>query len=376
LICAVGWSLWPSSLGRYDGFARSWPMMIGAACVALGVARAVDRNPAANQRYADWLRNTPWSWPKPLPQGAVLPTFLDAMWLGVLTILFSTDPTIRFDLPPAMALLGYSLGLSAASMKRALHPELYVVAFSLLGAVNFRNMPWLEIPLMIAALMGASFAMRKTLQQFPHWNDPLPRSPLRHSPALRELRNAWPFAQLSPQRLRKPIPPSHAVLIGTLCCALIWTFFPPGMDRTDDSPITLFSPGMSFLSIVLFPFYAGLHGWIVGLLREQFLSYGISAPLTLRGRWQTGLFIIPRHDRKHIVPPLLGLIAAGMTVLLGLLGLDGSAQAGLITAVILSLALGLPPSPERARFTSAGRLIRPTYNEGALIRSPRKETAR
>jgi hypothetical protein len=132
---------------------------------------------------------------------------------------------------------------------------------------------------------------------------------------------------------------------------------------SSDEPLQLFL-------LLVHPLLFGIIAWVFGNIRLLSSGWGIASPLTLRGRFRTGLLIIPHYDIRHVVPITLGLVAALLSAVMQTLRLDIHAQAGLIAAVTLPLALGLPPSYESWRLTSEGRLV-PTRADDDLPRRSR-----
>lgn len=301
-----------------------------------GFGRMLTFHPSFNDRYRKWLETAPWHPGMPLPLGPVELGLRDLLVLAPAAALahyVSGGPAMG---PPLIFGVCYLFSMLAPLADKGWWAFSLMVGFAGL----FRAAPY---PPVMAALVVAMYAVAR--MGLKH-SLPRPGAKKPDPPSATNL--GAPFEQLAPVPPPKPIPLPHAVayaaLVGWWAYALCGSLGRE-MKRGD---------------VVIMTSFAGA---AVALIRFSTYAIGSEAPLGLRARWVTRRWIVPGYDQILVAPLVVFAAAAGLPWALAKTVDSVALVAGVSGAIVLLLALALPPT--RARWLLTGHRHIPRLRSGA-----------
>jgi hypothetical protein len=296
-----------------------------------GFGRVLSFHPFVNAGYAKWLATAPWRPGMPLPLGPVHLVGRDLLVLVPLAALAQFASGGSWWVPLLVFGVCYLLSIWLAFWGRGWWA--YALAWGIAGLLAAAGHPPVFAALLVVMHVVARAGLRHSL----------PRQELKAVDKPSAAGLGSPFEQLAPVPPPAPIPPAHAaayaVLAGWWAYGVVGFVWPDA--RRDE--VAMFT--------VLFGVSAALIRWGVYAL-------GTESPLGLRGRWATGRWVLPGYDRILVAPGVVLLAGTALPVALARTAVPPALLAGACGAVVLLLALALPPTRARWRLTGHHHLFR------------------
>lgn len=329
--------------GRHDPeiVLPSYAILVGFAAL-YGFGRVMTFHPAYNVRYSKWLETAPWHPGMPLPLGPVQLGARDVLVLGPTAALAHYAPGGSALVPLLVFGVCYLTPLTAPLMGKGW----WAFALSAGFAGLFRAGP--HFPIMAGVLAAMYAVARAGLKHS------LPRPTETKPDAPSAARLGEPFEQLAPVPPPKPIPLPHAVAYAAL--AGWWAYCLCGSLLSE----------MKRMDVVVLTSLAGM---LAAFIRFCAYAVGSDSPLGLRGRWVTGRWIIPGYDQILVAPLIVFVAGAALPSALAKVIPSVAVVCGVCAAVVLLLALALPPTRARWLLTGHRHMARRTAGgDGKLIR--------
>jgi hypothetical protein len=294
----------------------------------------------------------PWRPGISLPFGSVLPTWVDAIVMGVLLLLALELGAVAAPVTIFIAAAApYSLGFVPALSAAGLHRHVYAMAGLLGVAVLVWPSVWGVLAVALVGLaVGVHGAKRSldALRQGAEWkpDSELGLGAMFLQNVLKGIGHAeptplgWPYGGLSPRDPGPRLSRERAVLIPLVIGWLMFVFL-----SLDEEPEPL-APGTGLLL-----------GFGAGVVRLLIYAWVRHWPVSPWARVRLGVLIVPRYDVVFIGP----LAAAGAAALVWwVLRVAGAPIAVVIAApfvVALWIVLLCPPTQGRWELTGAHRMV-------------------
>lgn len=307
-----------------------------------GAWRVVWFHPVYQPEYLGWLRQTPWSHEKPLPGGPIHLVPQDGVFVGLLTALACLHQVEYAFAIPVSFLISYIVFWEISFLTTKHFKHAYLMAFVLSGAIPFWNSPLgLSIVLALLLLVGAH-GIRMTLHNFDAWSGRSEQvtSLWNNSKGKCDKLLGWPYDRLAP----------------TL---------------SDDEPSYSWSAALSFLLswwsflvvAVIVPHELGavavacVFAGLVMIVRYAKYLAGYSPPLSLRGRFLTGRWILPGFDIVYLAPLLILLLSGSVFLCAVLWNLPYCVAVAIISGGSLLIALQCPPDLNEWKLTGGHQIV-------------------
>jgi hypothetical protein len=335
----------PSGGNADEIFASVPPIALVLGAIAYGFYRVGAFHPLVRDGYYEWLQQTPWTHPKPLPLGPVHLAWQDVVLVGVAALSAYPEYGGTRSLGVAQAFLfTYLFSLAICLFRTCETACAYAVWFGLGWMALFHDG---GLPFWAAAVLTytAGFAgIRRSFRD-------LLASVFIARNLLPSLSNnssfGWPFGRLTPRDRSLRIPRVDAVIFALLGWWATFVFERLTAEITKDEPWGLLFP---MLSILVVP-------WVILARIRAFRVWQYLPPISLAGRAATGRWIIPAYDRVFVAPILAALAWYLAPFVLYRAGLDWSVAvpAGFALALLSVLAVG----PDRRHWwlTAESRLV-------------------
>jgi hypothetical protein len=316
-----------------------------------GLYRVRCFHPNLHSDYRNWLAQTPWKHPQPLPLGPVLLAWQDAILIGtVMVIAVSLYGWSGSVLLLELFFFAYFLALIVALATTEERPAMYAMTFGI-GAMILTSKSELQYFLWCAFTYAAGWmGLRRSWKRFPWSFDSsilIAGDKSRRSTNKSEL--GWPFKSLSPEPAPEFLPPVQraiaiSLLAGWLVYAVVtWFVEMAGQRRPVEGP----PHGLAALFVV--PWFV-----LARIVACDPATY--VPPISLAGRIRTGQWIIPGYDQVFIAPALALSVLAFLPPTLAALhmGLGICNGATVTVAVLITCTLG--PSRRRWILTGSHRI--------------------
>jgi hypothetical protein len=284
-----------------------------------GFWRISSFHPAYQAEYRSWLERSPWTYKAALPAGPIWLVWEDLLPLGGLAVMGAFLGPLAPYQALGMFLFGYLTALASVAFRTGTKGFGYLVLIGL--GLGLRA--WQE-PKVMLGMLGVFYligilGLRFALKQFP-WSVSRDSTRPGSTPDAQENQCGWPFDQLRP-----PIEPDTSLskIDGLMTGLLVgWFFF---------AAESLFSDRAIQVALVQKTFPIAIGGLAVSRLFQY--TAGYAPPISLMGRIRTFRWIIPGYDKIFLAPLL--------TILVGVLALDGFRPPGLDDLVVLPIALAV-----------------------------------
>lgn len=309
--------------------------------VVYGLYRSIAFHPVWRAPYRNWLAVSPWRPGLPLPLGPVHLVWQDALFMAVLVALAVIVSHAHPAIPLIAVLGGYLLGMTA-NLIRTRQPRSVLVILAIIPLTWYVwDRPWLILLVTAVGWLIGTWGLQRSWRSLP-WG--LLDDPSRAKPDSASL--GWPFDRLNAHEPRAPIR-TRSVMIGALLVGwYVFSFFhcydEPGWRKAET--ITM--------GIVMF-------GFVVAFVRALVYCGGRHAPLPLRARIRLGRLLLPGYDRALVAPLLTATTAIAGPVVLGAFKLYDPLTGGIMTAVLLMMGFGLPPTLRKWQLTGHFRISIP-----------------
>ncbi len=334
-------------------FARSAPPALFVAAVAYAVFRVWAFHPSLRPGYRQWLAQTPWRHPAPLPLGPVHLTAADAALLGGAFVAAWPFYGVSLALEPIQAFLAvYLVLLLAALLVTAEWAAAYGIWFGLGAMVLARDSVWPYFAAAGVAYAAGWIGLRRPLTRFPRELPEVKLVGLTGEQFMAQFSAtracAWPFGYLAPGAAPVMTVRGHALALAALGG---WTAYVVGAVIPWPGHIHGMS-GHFFLHSVLSP---------VGFIQiSLYHLHQHRPPINLAGRMFTGRWIVPGYD-QIFVAPLLSL-AVMMLAPFGVLCWELNQAIAFPAAFAFALFILLTAGPSRRRWFLTGRFrVRPGF---------------
>jgi hypothetical protein len=288
-------------------------IILGFAAGSHALYRLWRFHPACNQRYAAWLRLSPWTADKPLPLGPVHLVWQDVVLVGLIMAFAKWHAGVNPWVPIVVFGLvyfgGMTLLLAATGMR--IHSLLLGILWPALILPVVKSWPIFVSMAMLAVVYHGHWA---ALRRFP-WN-PLVSARVREntssvwqtevhilpgaSGGMTSPKVGWPFMPLSPnvQKLQSAsISLSTAVAVSLLIAW--WTYCVVVRFQWPPMPAAIL-----FFSVV------------AAVMRVVIYRAPILPPFNVWGRIASGRLIVPRFDQVLLTPVAVVIVGiAGATII-------------------------------------------------------------
>lgn len=313
--------------------------------------RAIYFHPIENRRYGQWLADSPWQHPQPLPLGPLHLVWQDALLILLAAALLPTELLSAWSVPIAFLLM-YCFAHGYSFFRMRIYQPVFVMAL-LLGALILAipNAKWCA--LFALAMYGAAcWGIQRLLARLsdgeeipPHLGWGLPTE--RVEPLL-----GWPVPPMATERFQWTI--SHADAI-RLAVAVAWLFFCVAWQCRDATRI---EQGLqnALATIAVVAMATRVLIYVVGYL----------PPISLLGRFFTGRWIIPGYDVVFVAPLAAALTAWALPKAALALGVSSEIFYAASAGVVVWLTLALPPHRGDWQLTGHHRIayrLRPAVYE-------------
>lgn len=328
------------------------------ACIAMfgfGVRRSVWFHPAAQPKYHDWLKLTPWNARKPLPLGPVCVSWEDGSMLILLSALFAwAIPFAWFA--PLMAYAVPCIGVYSWILLRIENYRPVYFAWLTLGAavwVASLNNPAYVVVVILIAYAILVWAAVHSLRGFP-WN-------LEHAPEI----NTGHYRLLTGVAVRDKgffLSPAWALMVGWWMYAALHCAIELKAGLSDREPRGILLVVYAVIAVFsVLPFY-----------RAYFEN--VSSPVSFFGRFTHGPLVVPAYDGMRLLPLVALAIGGALPIWLFAQEVPLKYNLGLCAAgEILLLSLG--PDPKKWHLTAKLRIQLPEREKAALNAEPQKPRA-
>lgn len=347
---------------------------LGISGLAYGALRVWHTHPQTNEDLRKMLAAAPWGWPRPLPFGPVRLTLQDAVAVVAATwwadlLLHSLWPSAMFV---AVMLIAYCWMVASVCGATEVPAAAAGIALCGAGMVAFALTPWLAGSFLLFAVVIAWWGIGRSLRRFHFWSGQLDdgrRVPdgWTWSGESKSKSLGWPHGVLNPIR-RGPVVPIGKVTLNCLLLGCwIWAVCHLAVTIEAALPKTEYDfSGFDFRPWYSVPIFVG---GFAALLRLTSYVGSVRAPLSLWGRVWNRRYILPGYDEIVLVPLLLVVSGAAMSIV----GLRASLPLewflAVTTASLLLLATGIGPTLEEWRLTSRGHLRQTTSGGEKLIQT-------
>jgi hypothetical protein len=335
---------------REEGLQRMLHMrdtLAGLAMAAYGIFRVMAFHPLFRNKYREWLEQTPWAAPKPLPLGPIHLIWQDAVILGIVLLALHDSPQGRL-LVLGSFLLAYLLTLGFSFWLTGPWWMGYLVLAGLALSILLANDPLGSFGVLVAVYLMTVVGTNIALRRFP-WPESKPLEDFKRAFTGNKAVWAkpivsWPFTMLL------DVPPPHKVLprdgfLAPLLAA--WWVFAIAWNVPDAEARNM---------LLIAPF---LYGTAFGVMM-RLIRYigGFRPPISLFGRFATGRIIIPGYDHV-LLAPLCMLLTAACGLVIGIkLGPDYHIYVfPLAMALVFSIGLNGGPSLRAWQLTGRHRTI-------------------
>ena len=317
-------------------------LLFGAA--VYGLIRAAAFHPFCYPAYRNWLATTPWGPGTPLPLQPVHLAWQDAVVITALTALSLRHPEVNPWEP--LTVFGFIYLLVTAITLLMRQPAIAVV---LLGGLPLVFLPAMQggravgvlAMLYVIAFVGTRHALA-TLASHPDPDDG-ERQWLLCRAAARVV--GWPFRQLGPAELPRPIGVGTCLLVSLL--AGWWVYAVASRLLQPGLPPALFLPQIGLMVAVP-----------IALIRVSNYVIGYVPAVGVLGRLTSGRLIVPGYDKIFVAPALVLFAGFELPRLLVRTPLDLATSAAVLLAACLLLGLLLGPTRSDWQLTGDHRLCR------------------
>lgn len=294
-------------------------------------------HPCENSAYLHWLRTTPWAIDRPLPFGPVLPCWSDLLVLVIFVTFYAYGPVAHVAWIPVVFIWSY-VGLTAMCLCGAgyLRTSLAIGVAAIAAGLSYAQ-PLLVLAITLVALGIVCVGIRHCLGRF-HELPLRPWEVEKHRALIFQGPNAQPRLDIEDD-----IGKSHKLLHADkiepitgygVCVVLTLSVGSLGYVL---SKAAIEEQKLKWVAgyTIFFVFFVVLIRWA---------AYAGKAPISLRGRWRTGRWIISAYDRMFIAPAVIGVCA--IAVWFGLQAVATPIQwtTASTVAITMLLATGMGPS--------------------------------
>lgn len=321
----------------------------------IGVLRVRLFHPVYDLEYRNWLKLTPWRSPLALPVGPIHLVPQDALWIGIILLVWHHPQFARLYLPICF-LFGYLGMILASCLATGLFGFVYLLAFGMGEVVRRWYDPFSAVCVAAWLYLAAWIAIRAMLTRFPwelswYWQQPTMQT-LAEETKRRMM--GWPFDQLHGRETDRAISPIHGTLVGLL---LGWWLF--CIDALITNPLDAY--------IMM---HMALFGLTAAFLFVRTFGYWLDyrPPISFWGRLWTLRWIIPRYDHILVTPLLICLTSTLLPGVLAAWGVTGDHAAIVASAAVALLGLNMPPSFEQWRLTGFHRIVPGTINKQEFVK--------
>jgi hypothetical protein len=322
--------------------AQATPMRLGTLALwaaSYGVFRVWATHPRWNLRYWTWLAASPWRATQPLPLGPVHLVGQDAVFAGILTALALTVSRADALVPLAAILGGYVVALAVSLGATRQDRETGIMLFLFPGVAFVWGHWWLLLALLALLYVIAIHGLRRSWQRFP-WDlhDRL-------GPAAVPTRQlGWPFDLLNAHEPPKPFSGGLVFLVALLVGLYVFTWL-----HCQPDPAFWDATGVAYT-------IGGL-GSGVALVRLVVYRFRHAPPLSLWARIVLHRLVIPGYDRMLLAPLTLAATAIAGARLCLWAAVYPPLAAAVMTTLVLTLAVILPPTRRNWQLTGQHRLL-------------------
>jgi hypothetical protein len=328
------------SLGPVDKPATWQIFIVLGSTLLYAVFRCIYFHPVENRQYGNWLADSPWRHPQPLPLGPLHLVWQDVVLVSIWSALLPAEMFTRWTVP-FLFLLAYCLGIGLTLCRMGVYRPVYVMGL-FLGAFV------LALPSAIGC-MAAALAIYASaywgIQLLGELSDggEIPQNigfglPTGDTEPLL----GWPAPPACTERYAWNITHSNAIQFAAV---VGWLFFCVAWQGRD---ITGIEEGLQNT--------LGLITVLAVVVRTLIYVVGYLPPISLLGRVFTWRWIIPGYD-KVLVAPLVTLVAAGILPMAGnAVGLPNVFAYPVAASVVVWLALALPPTRRDWQLTGQHRI--------------------
>jgi hypothetical protein len=318
-----------AGLVKYVGGAAQ--VLLGAMC---GLMRS-SYHPIENPKYRTWLETSPWNYHKPLPLGPVHLLLSDWIILVAWTAIAGLTLQSTALYLPMVFLTAYLVVSLGPLFKTDQEAPALILAFGLMAVVRFWQFPIAATALLLGLYVVAYLGLMRSLKSFP-W-------PREEKPLLTDF--GWPLNRLGPKRKEIQASFGKALVIAFLVAGWVHAI----MSHMAEGRIAFDEPGTPALLMALIGAFSGLVRWCI-------YAVGYASPISLRGRFWTGRWIIPKHDGVFLSMLMLPVIGAATQAALFQLHWPGMYCVPVCVFVILLAAMALPPNRRQWQLTGEHRM--------------------
>jgi len=318
-------------------------VLLLVACLLHGIGRATRTHPCFDGEYLAWLRTTPWTSAKPLPQGPVHLVWEDAVIMSFFAIVslilpaFVVPKLILTAFAAYLAVITLSLWITDASGHG------YLCALGLGFVVLYLKRAEIALAICLIVYVIAFLGLRRSLANLSWALLTLPRAKEDLLKKFRQAQIGWPYqrimADVSRNRLVNSADAVLCVLLGAF-----WLYACASL---------AFNPAQRQVLLALVLCFAPL---ITSLVRLSIYTLGYVSPISFWGRLFTLRPLVPRYDVVFLTPLLA--VACGIAALAAFWGRVPDEITLLVPAAVAILVnlLG-PPGLRRWRLTGGHRLV-------------------
>src|ERR1043166_1462235 len=318
-------------------------VLIAGAAGVFAMFRLVRFHPACNDRYRNWLEQTPWTADKPLPGGPAHIVWQDMAVIGALTLFAGLHPKVNPIWPALVFALVYlvAMTLLLAATRQRTHFLILGFLWPALFLPAMRGWPQGVLSL---ALLGIIWhGHRATLRAFP-WEFPGGGSIWQiPAPALgveKVQRIGWPYKELSVKVGFKPTSLTTCFFISILFGW--WTFCIMAAGGI---------PSVSGAILVL--------AIVVATGRLLLYLSPVGPSFNVWGRLAAKQFVVPGFDVVFLSPAAAILLAVLAEIVVRSMGFVGAVADSIVVALIWFVLLSGGPTFRAWLLTGHHRLRQP-----------------
>ncbi|MHC4951767.1 MAG: hypothetical protein ACYTEU_12410 [Planctomycetota bacterium] len=304
-----------------------------------GFTRILRFNPFS-KGYFMQLALSPWQVGKPLPNGPIHLCWIDLIVLILFALLIYLFPVLHWTFPLIAFFAGYNFGLFSILCfgKQGNYIFFYTILLPLVAYphCNFS----IGLAVLICLTFLSQWKMLSYMKRFP-WNTPWwTENPIEKfkQQALRSRSVGWPFKELFYANTNKSTLLQNIAVITVICW---WIHVLSRLFIRFDPEVTSETIASWYILPIIF----------IPLIRLLVYLAVYSPPLSLLGRFRTGMLVIPGYDKLFIAPIILVLVGIFLPGFLIKLGIIELIAYELNLGLLLFLAIQLPPSHENWRYT-------------------------
>jgi hypothetical protein len=309
-----------------------------------GLSRAAPFHPTANARYRAFLETSPWNHEKPLPLGAVHLLLADwiilLVWTALAAVLLKGNPLYL----PMVFLTAYLISALSPLFSTEQETSALILSFGLAAVVRLWNYPIAASALGLGLYLVAYVGLIRSLKTFP-W-------PKKEKPLVQQF--GWPLDQLGPRRKETQISFGSALVVSLMVAG--WAH--AGLSHVQDARD---APN----DAIKMALCMGAIGMFAGLIRYVVYAGGYAAPISKRGRFWTGRWIIPGHDGAFLAAALLPLIGAATQGILTSLNWPAMHSVPVTAFALVLAATTLPPNRRQWQLSGEHRMTYATIKRAA-----------